>query len=109
MNKHILGIDWGTSNRRAYLIDQHGACLAEHEDAMGMLAVGGRDKFGAALAGVLDAMQLPADVPVIMSGMVGSASGWQEVNYLDASVPLEQFASVRSGAPAKTLEQYVDE
>jgi len=91
VNKHILGIDWGTSNRRAYLIDQHGACLAEHEDAMGMLAVGGRDKFGAALAGVLDAMQLPADVPVIMSGMVGSASGWQEVNYLDASVPLEQL------------------
>lgn len=56
-----------------------------------MLAVGGRDKFGASLAGVLAAMQLPSDVPVIMSGMVGSASGWQEVNYLDASVPLEQL------------------
>jgi 2-dehydro-3-deoxygalactonokinase len=26
-----------------------------------------------------------------MSGMVGSASGWQEVDYLDASVPLEQL------------------
>ncbi|MYM24137.1 2-dehydro-3-deoxygalactonokinase [Duganella sp. FT135W] len=91
MNKNILGIDWGTSNRRAYLIDQSGACLAEHEDGQGMLAVGGRDKFGASLAGVLEAMQLPSDVPVIMSGMVGSASGWQEVNYLDASVPLEQL------------------
>ncbi|WP_343728933.1 2-dehydro-3-deoxygalactonokinase [Duganella sp.] len=91
MNKQILGIDWGTSNRRAYLIDQHGACLAEHEDGQGMLAVGGRDKFGASLAGVLDAMQLPDEVPVIMSGMVGSASGWQEVSYLDASVPLEEL------------------
>ncbi|MBV7537059.1 2-dehydro-3-deoxygalactonokinase [Duganella sp. sic0402] len=91
MSKQILGIDWGTSNRRAYLIDQSGACLAEHEDSQGMLAVGGRDKFGASLAGVLEAMPLPADVPVIMSGMVGSASGWQEVNYLDASVPLEQL------------------
>lgn len=91
MSKNILGIDWGTSNRRAYLIDQSGACLAEYEDGQGMLAVGGRDKFGAALADVLDAMKLPADVPVIMSGMVGSASGWQEVDYLDASVPLEQL------------------
>lgn len=91
MNKNILGIDWGTSNRRAYLIDQSGACVAEYEDGQGMLAVGGRDKFGAALADVLDAMKLPADVPVIMSGMVGSASGWQEVDYLDASVPLEQL------------------
>jgi 2-dehydro-3-deoxygalactonokinase len=58
VNKNILGIDWGTSNRRAYLIDQSGACLAEHEDGQGMLAVG-RDKFGASLAGLLDAMQLP--------------------------------------------------
>ncbi|WP_176645293.1 2-dehydro-3-deoxygalactonokinase [Duganella sp. SG902] len=91
MNKQILGIDWGTSNRRAYLIDQHGACLAEHEDGQGMLAVGGRDKFGPSLAGVLAAMQLPDDVPVLMSGMVGSASGWQEVAYLDASVPLEEL------------------
>nr|WP_218106161.1 2-dehydro-3-deoxygalactonokinase [Duganella sp. SG902] len=86
-----MGIDWGTSNRRAYLIDQHGACLAEHEDGQGMLAVGGRDKFGPSLAGVLAAMQLPDDVPVLMSGMVGSASGWQEVAYLDASVPLEEL------------------
>jgi len=91
VNKNILGIDWGTSNRRAYLIDQSGACLAEYEDNQGMLAVGGRDKFGASLAGLLAAMNLADDVPVIMSGMVGSASGWQEVNYLDAAVPLDQL------------------
>jgi 2-dehydro-3-deoxygalactonokinase len=93
VNKNIVGIDWGTSNRRAYLIDASGACLAEHEDNQGMLAVGGRDKFGASLAGLLEAMRLqhdiPADVPVIMAGMVGSASGWQEVGYQDASAPLE--------------------
>ncbi|NVM75257.1 2-dehydro-3-deoxygalactonokinase [Duganella sp. SG902] len=65
--------------------------MAEHEDGQGMLAVGGRDKFGPSLAGVLAAMQLPDDVPVLMSGMVGSASGWQEVAYLDASVPLEEL------------------
>nr|WP_154379482.1 2-dehydro-3-deoxygalactonokinase [Duganella guangzhouensis] len=91
VNKNIVGIDWGTSNRRAYLIDQNGACLAEHEDGQGMLAVGGREHFGASLAGLLAAMQLPADSPVIMSGMVGSASGWQEVDYLDAGVPLTQL------------------
>ena len=91
MDKNILVIDWGTSNRRAYLIDQHGACLAEHEDDQGMLAVGGRERFGDSLAGLLDAMGIGADVPVIMSGMVGSASGWQEVNYLDSAVPLQRL------------------
>jgi 2-dehydro-3-deoxygalactonokinase len=91
VNNTILGIDWGTSNRRAYLIDRSGACLAEHEDGEGMLAVGARDRFGASLAGLLAAMQVPAEVPLILSGMVGSASGWQEVDYLDASVPLAQL------------------
>lgn len=91
MDKTILGVDWGTSNRRAYLIDQQGNCLAEHEDGQGMLAVGGRERFSASLDGLLDAMHLDNDVPVIMSGMVGSASGWQEVNYLDAAVPLTEL------------------
>jgi 2-dehydro-3-deoxygalactonokinase len=91
VNKKIVGVDWGTSNRRAYLIDQSGACLAEHEDDQGMLAVAGRDKFGASLAGLLETMQLSPEVPVIMSGMVGSASGWQEVDYLDAATPLLQL------------------
>ena len=91
MDKNILGIDWGTSNRRAYLIDRHGACLAAHEDGQGMLAVGGRERFGAALAGLLDTMGIVGQVPVIMSGMVGSASGWQEVGYLDSAVPLRRL------------------
>ena len=91
MNKNILGIDWGTSNRRAYLVDAQGACLAEHDDNQGMLAVGGREHFGPSMAGVLQAMQIANDVPVILSGMVGSASGWQEVAYLDAAVPLDEL------------------
>lgn len=91
MDKTILGVDWGTSNRRAYLIDQQGHCLAEYEDDQGMLAVGSRERFGASLDALRSAMGIAASVPVIMSGMVGSASGWQEVNYLDASVPLTEL------------------
>lgn len=88
---HILGIDWGTSNRRAYLLDRDGQLLAEHEDGQGMLAVGGREHFGPALAALLDTMRIGAQVPVLMSGMVGSASGWQEVPYLDCATSLEQL------------------
>ncbi|MET0320305.1 MAG: 2-dehydro-3-deoxygalactonokinase [Duganella sp.] len=91
MDKTILGVDWGTSNRRAYLIDQQGQCVAEYEDDQGMLAVGGRERFGASLDALRSAMGIAASVPTIMSGMVGSASGWQEVNYLDASVPLTEL------------------
>ncbi|MFA9218074.1 MAG: 2-dehydro-3-deoxygalactonokinase [Sphingomonadaceae bacterium] len=87
----ILGIDWGTSNRRAYLLNLQGQLLAEHEDSQGMLAVGAPERFGAALAALLDTMGVGPDVPVLMSGMVGSASGWQEVPYLDCAVGLDQL------------------
>jgi len=91
MNNSILAIDWGTSNRRAYLIDAAGNCLAEHADDQGMLAARGR--FGAALDALLAALPQAAGAPILMSGMVGSASGWQEVPYLDCAVPLEQLPS----------------
>lgn len=89
MNKKILGIDWGTSNRRAYLVDDSGACLAQHEDGQGMLAA--RGNFGASLAALIETMGIGSEVPVLMSGMVGSASGWQEVPYADCALPLEQL------------------
>ena len=34
----FLGVDWGTSNRRAYHIGPDGRLLAEHEDDKGILA-----------------------------------------------------------------------
>ncbi|MDM5176910.1 2-dehydro-3-deoxygalactonokinase [Massilia sp. DJPM01] len=86
MHTQLLGIDWGTSNRRAYLVGRDGKCLAHHADGQGMLAVGG--DFAGALAALRARMGVDPGIPVVMSGMVGSASGWQEVPYLDTSVPL---------------------
>ncbi len=82
----LLGIDWGTSNRRAYLMHRDGRCLAQHADDQGMLAIGG--KFAESLAALRTELNVAADIPTVMSGMVGSASGWQEVPYLDTAVPL---------------------
>ncbi|NHZ87453.1 2-dehydro-3-deoxygalactonokinase [Massilia sp. CCM 8733] len=86
MHTQLLGIDWGTSNRRAYLVGRDGKCLARHADDQGMLAVGG--DFAGSLAALRARMAVADGVPVVMSGMVGSASGWQEVPYLDTRVPL---------------------
>lgn len=85
----LLGIDWGTSNRRAYVLGAGGVCLRRHEDALGALAV--RDHFPEALQALRLQLDLDASVPVVMSGMVGSARGWQEVAYLDSSVPLARL------------------
>jgi 2-dehydro-3-deoxygalactonokinase len=90
MHDRLVGIDWGTSNRRAYLVDAGGHCLATHEDDQGMLAARGR--FAESLAELLATLHATAgvgpQVPVVMSGMVGSAQGWREVAYLDLDIPL---------------------
>lgn len=89
MNQHVLGIDWGTTNRRAYLVDARGHCLRSHSDDRGMLAERGR--FAASLESLRYAMEVPAATPVIMSGMVGSAQGWREAPYLGCEVPLAEL------------------
>jgi 2-dehydro-3-deoxygalactonokinase len=90
MMKHrgLIGVDWGTTHRRAYLLDAHGALLAERSDDQGMLASQGR--FPEAFAGLL--APWPGDLPVLMSGMVGASTGWQEAPYLDAGTPLTALA-----------------
>jgi len=77
----LLGIDWGTSNRRAYLINPEGRSLASHADDQGMLAV--RPNFEASVTALQAAMGVAADVPIIASGMVGSAQGWREAPYVE--------------------------
>jgi 2-dehydro-3-deoxygalactonokinase len=99
-DRRILGIDWGTSNRRAYLVGADGACIDSRADDQGILAT--RPGFGPSLAALLADMRIGSGVPVVASGMVGSAQGWKETPYLDAAVPLEalprHLVSMRDGA-----------
>lgn len=103
MNTHTpqrIGIDWGTSNRRAYVLDEQGALLRQHSDAAGILHVNG--DFRTSLRELLQVLQVQ-QADVVMSGMVGSRNGWHEVAYLDVSHPLSELPAsmveVDSGLP----------
>jgi 2-dehydro-3-deoxygalactonokinase len=80
----LVGIDWGTSNRRAYVLDAHGQVVRQHRDELGILAVA---DFQSALADLLGLLELDR-ADVLMSGMVGSRNGWREVPYLSVDRPL---------------------
>ncbi|MBX3618597.1 MAG: 2-dehydro-3-deoxygalactonokinase [Rhizobacter sp.] len=84
----LIGIDWGTTHRRAYWLDAQGRLQAELADDQGLLAAQGR--FAASFDALL--APWPSQLPVLMSGMVGAASGWQEAPYLDAEAPLMSLA-----------------
>ena len=90
----LVGIDWGTTHRRALLVAADGRVLAEHADGEGALAcagLGGR-RFRASLEALLETLGAAADLPVAMAGMVGSAAGWQFVPYLEGDAALADLA-----------------
>ncbi|HEY8609498.1 MAG TPA: 2-dehydro-3-deoxygalactonokinase [Noviherbaspirillum sp.] len=93
----LLGIDWGSSNRRAYLLDAGGALLRQHEDDGGILQVQGG--FEAALAALLRTLGVTR-ADVIMSGMIGSRNGWREAPYLDVDHPLPALGARLVEVPA---------
>jgi 2-dehydro-3-deoxygalactonokinase len=110
-SRRLLGIDWGTSNRRAYLVDAAGACLAARSDDQGMLAAS--PDFAGSFARLLATMEVGAGIPVVASGMVGSAQGWREVPYLDIGTPLEalpdrlvRIDDPRAGRPCLVVPGY---
>jgi 2-dehydro-3-deoxygalactonokinase len=90
-DRRILGIDWGTTNRRAYLVGAGGTCIDSRADGQGMLAA--RPDFGPSLAALLADMHIPSTAPVMASGMIGSAQGWKETPYLDTAIALESLPS----------------
>ena len=84
-----IGIDWGTTQRRAWRFAA-GQLARRVEDAQGLTACAPR--FAASLDELLRALEVAHGEPIIvMSGMVGSASGWQEVPYLDAATSLQEL------------------
>jgi 2-dehydro-3-deoxygalactonokinase len=86
----IVGVDWGTTHRRAYAITGDGQCAREVSDSDGALACKGR--FPAALDSALQALDVHG-TGVVLAGMVGSALGWHEVPYVDSSVPVQDLAA----------------
>ena len=73
-----IAVDWGTTNRRAYLLDPSGRVTASFSDERGLRAVspGGFD------AAVADIRQRLGDLPMLLAGMVGSREGWREAGYV---------------------------
>ncbi len=73
----LIGLDWGTTSCRAYLIGADGAVLARVAGGPGILKVE-NGAFGAALDAMIGGWP---KLPVILSGMIGSRQGWHEAPY----------------------------
>ncbi len=74
----FIAVDWGTTNRRGYLLSADGSCTQEMEDDQGILSVA-PGEFPAAVQQIRKHL---GDKPLLMAGMVGSNRGWVEAPYV---------------------------
>ncbi|MBJ7539050.1 2-dehydro-3-deoxygalactonokinase [Marinomonas transparens] len=86
----FIAVDWGTTNLRAFLMDQQGQIQAQRDSHLGMLKLASGE-FEAVLSELL-ADWLTPDLPIYMAGMVGSRGGWQEVPYQQCPIQLDSLA-----------------
>jgi 2-dehydro-3-deoxygalactonokinase len=82
----LIGIDWGTSSLRAFLISANGEVLDRVSTDEGIMQVKDRD-FEAVFGRLIGHWGLHAKLPVLASGMITSRNGWVETPY--AHVPLD--------------------
>ncbi|BFM48061.1 2-dehydro-3-deoxygalactonokinase [Marinomonas sp. THO17] len=88
---NFIAVDWGTTNLRAFLMNQQGQIQAQRSSDKGMLTLSS-DEFEKTLADLLDDW-LDSGLPIYMAGMVGSRGGWQEVPYQSCPMPLTELAN----------------
>jgi len=89
MQPAFLAIDWGTTNRRAYLMGADGTVIDTVRDDRGVLALA-PDDYPAELAALRRRL---GDLPAIAAGMVGSTRGWREAAYRPAPTDLPDLAA----------------
>jgi 2-dehydro-3-deoxygalactonokinase len=76
----LIGLDWGTTSCRAYLIGADGKLLERQIDGPGILKVEGH--FGPWLNSMIGGWIATHGVaPLVLSGMIGSRQGWKEAPY----------------------------
>ncbi|NYT42221.1 2-dehydro-3-deoxygalactonokinase [Sphingomonas sp. R-74633] len=82
----FLAIDWGTTNRRVFLIEG-GQVVRTERDDRGVTSV---TDFEAEAAGIRSRF---GDLPMLMAGMVGSNIGWRVAPYVSAPAGVEDLAA----------------
>lgn len=93
-----IGVDWGTSHLRVWLMDAYDHVLDKKQSADGMSTLD-RTGFQAAL----HALTGPFDGPIIACGMVGAREGWAEAPYATVPCAPPTIAQATAIGPVRIL------
>ncbi|MGN6366300.1 2-dehydro-3-deoxygalactonokinase [Asticcacaulis taihuensis] len=99
----LLAADWGTTNFRLFLFGTDGRIIAKHTANIGLKNLGVLT-FEQALLSVMKGDFDRPDLPILLSGMVGSRTGWIEAPYQSCPSSLTDIASHLVDAPSDRLK-----
>lgn len=92
-NAKMIGLDWGTTSFRAFLIDQDGHVLDQKTNENGILAVPNNDFEGVLISAIKAWPDQHPALPIVASGMITSRNGWLETPYLSLPANINDFAN----------------
>lgn len=83
----FVAVDWGTTNRRTYVIAE-GVVVATERDDRGVAAIG-----DGGFDAEIDALSARYDgLPMLLAGMIGSNRGWIDAGYAPVPAGLDALA-----------------
>ena len=88
----LVAIDWGTTNRRGYLLDTNGGTLDTCEDELGLVNIMNKEFYEAFKLLATPWMEEHGPMPAVLSGMVGASTGWVEAKYCSLPAGLDDLA-----------------
>ncbi|MES3082972.1 2-dehydro-3-deoxygalactonokinase [Sphingomonas faeni] len=84
----FIAVDWGTTNRRAFRIEDGKVAATERDDRGAANVASG--VYETEVAGIRARL---GDLPILLAGMVGSNIGWRSVPYVAAPAGLAEVAA----------------
>ena len=95
--RDLIAIDWGTTNRRIYVLS-NGVVTHTERDDRGANVIA-QDDFASELESVRARLR---DLPVLMAGMVGSSIGWRIAPYVPLPAGLDDLCGNLTWIDART-------
>ena len=104
----LIGMDWGTSSLRAFLIGAQGEVLDSVTTREGIMQIPDRN-FDAVFDRLVGSFPSNAGLPVVVSGMITSRNGWVETPYVKMPTGPEHLAQslVRHQSQSGALIHFV--
>lgn len=89
----LIGVDWGSTRFRAYLLGEDGSLLDKVENDQGIFAHKQVNHEEILYRSCEKWLRRMPEMPVLMAGMIGSRNGWFETGYLSCPVSVDSLTA----------------